>query len=226
MPAVEGRHAEQFPRPLAIARRHDRRVHVYEIAFLEKLVNCVGHAAPHAEDRAEEIGAGTEMRDGPEELHAVPLFLQWVVGLGGPDQIDFPGVNFPGLAFPFRFHQPAFHRNRCPCLNVGQVLRAGYSHVDDNLEVRHATSVIEGKKGKLLRIPASSHPPLDSDGVHGGGGFQKGRNRGGFSHASTLGREKTISTAILTQLPRASATLSSRACARSSSTSSMMISMA
>jgi hypothetical protein len=54
-------------------------MHVDKTALLEKLVDRIGHAAAHAEDRAIEIRARAKVGDAPEELGGVAFFLERII---------------------------------------------------------------------------------------------------------------------------------------------------
>ena len=74
---------EHFARALAVGAGDQGRVDIHEVPLLEELVNGVGGQAADAEYGLEHIGAGAQVGHGAQELHAVALLLQGIVGGGG-----------------------------------------------------------------------------------------------------------------------------------------------
>ena len=57
-------------------------VDIHEAPALEELMHGIGRRAADPEGSGEQVGPGAQMLDGPQELHAVALFLQGIVGSG------------------------------------------------------------------------------------------------------------------------------------------------
>ena len=57
----------------------------------------MGQVAARAKDRAEEVRAGPQVRDGAEEFRGVAFLLQRVGRVGGTDEFDAAGFDFPFL---------------------------------------------------------------------------------------------------------------------------------
>ena len=106
---IERRDAEKFASTFAIARGDDGRVNVGKAALLEEAVDGHGHPATHAHERAESVRPRPEVRDGPEELHGVPLFLQRERFVGPADQAESRGFELPLLPLSRRRHELALN---------------------------------------------------------------------------------------------------------------------
>lgn len=61
----------------------------------------VSRNRPHPENRVKGSGPRSEMGDSPQEFKGMALFLQRVIGGGGPFNLNGGGVYFTGL-FGFR----------------------------------------------------------------------------------------------------------------------------
>ncbi len=76
---VQSGHTEHLSRAFAVAAGDEGRVRVDKAAFVEKFVDGIGSDRTHAEDSAEGVGAGAQMRDAAQELKRVALFLQGII---------------------------------------------------------------------------------------------------------------------------------------------------
>ena len=94
---VQGGHLEHLPGALAVAGGDDGGVDVDEAPVLEEAVDGVGGGAAHPEGGGEQVGPGPQVLDGAQELHAVALLLQGVVGGGGALHRDGGGLHLKGL---------------------------------------------------------------------------------------------------------------------------------
>ena len=94
---VQGGHLEHLAGTLAVAGGDDGGVHVDKAPVLEEAVDGVGGYRAHPEGGGEQIRSGPQVLDGPQELHAVALLLQGVVGGGGALYRDGGGLHLQGL---------------------------------------------------------------------------------------------------------------------------------
>ena len=155
---VQGGDAEHLPGAFAVAAGDDRRVHVDEVAFLEKTVDGVGQQAAHPEDGHEGIGARPQVGDGAQELEGVALFLQRVIQAGQADHFDRVGFQFEGLPGRRRRHQLArdfqsrTEREFIDFAEIGQVVAI------DDLQVLETGAVVQFDESEILRFALGADP--------------------------------------------------------------------
>ena len=122
----------------------------------------LGRHAAHPEGCGKQIGTGPQMLDGAEELHAVALFLQGIVGGGSALHGDLPGLQLKGLLGLRGQHQSApdykggAHVLLCYLLVVFQALP-----LKDHLDGLEAAAVVELYESEIFHIPDCSHPAAD-----------------------------------------------------------------
>jgi hypothetical protein len=75
-------HAKHRARALRVAGADDRRVQPDEAPLLEEAVNCARGDVAHAQHGAERVRARAQVRDRAQELEAMALLLQRIVGIG------------------------------------------------------------------------------------------------------------------------------------------------
>jgi len=163
---VHRHNPEHLARALAVRCRDDRGVDVEEAPLLEEAVDGVGHAATDAEDGAEEIRPGPEMRDRAHELHAVPLLLERVVLRRGPEQGRPRRPHLPALALAGRLHDLALDLDGGTGAGSRHQLRIPrQARIDDHLEIGEAAPVVDLEERKRLRVAFRPDPALDHDGA-------------------------------------------------------------
>src|SRR5690606_28610246 len=102
------RHAEHFASSLSIGTGNNRRVHVEELVFIEKLMNRETHRTSHTENRTEKIGTETEMCLLTQNFKRVFLRLKdGFISLFGEviaQNCNFPSDDFNALASSLAFN--------------------------------------------------------------------------------------------------------------------------
>ena len=163
---VERRHLKHRAGPLAVAGGDDRRVDVQESSRLKEIVNGGAQGIPHAGDGSECIRPRPQVRDLPQELEAVPLFLQRIrLSIRRTEYRQFRRVQFDPLSFAgglLEFAGDAHAGAGGDRLDTfGE---AGDRVVDDHLQAPHRTAVVEFQKGeRLFRFPFGADPAGDFD---------------------------------------------------------------
>jgi hypothetical protein len=104
---------EHLPRAFTVAASDDRSVDVNKVALMKKLVDSQGDLTAGAKDCSKKIRTRPEMRDRPEILKRVPLFLQRVSIICIADNFQARGVQLPGLTLSLRLHQVTCHCHSC-----------------------------------------------------------------------------------------------------------------
>ena len=161
---IQGRDLEHLACALAVRAGDDGRLNVDETPALEELVDGVGRHGADAERGGEQVGAGAQMLDGTQELHAVALLLQGVVGGGLALHLDGVGLDLQGLLGLRRQHHRAAddkgraHVLRGDLLVVGQLL-GGHDH----LQIPEARAVVQLDEAEGLHVADGLGPAADSD---------------------------------------------------------------
>ncbi len=154
----QGGHAEHLPRPLAIAGGDDGRVHMDEIALLEKAVDRVGHAGAEPEGCAEEVRARAQVGDGAQELRRVAFLLQRIILRSRAEELDRRGLHFPILPLRRGRNQFPRHGNGGAGGHAVDLLVSGYPRIRHDLEIPQARAVVQLDERESLRVPPRPHP--------------------------------------------------------------------
>ena len=162
---IEGGNAKHLAGTFAVARCDDWRVHIMKFLILEKLVDRVGEAAAHAEDGAEQIGAGPQVSDFTQELQRVPFLLQRIGGVSFAKHGKRFRDDFPLLTAAFGLNKFAANLDRGTGIGAFDIGVIGQRGIDDDLHAFKAGAVVEFDKGKDLGVTAGAHPTLEQDGV-------------------------------------------------------------
>ena len=163
--ALQRGDSEHLPRPLAIARRDDRRVHIDKIPLLKELMDGIRQPAPHPEHRPIQVRPRPQMGDRPQELLRVPFLLQRVARFRHAHQLNARRAQLPLLTRRRRSHQLAVHRGGGAGGELRHVLRAGRAGIHNHLQVRQAGTVVEFQEREPFRIAPGANPPSRAHGV-------------------------------------------------------------
>ena len=161
---VERRHLEHLACALAVAAGDDGGLDVHKAVALEELVHRHGRHGADAEGGGEQVGAGPQMLDGTQELHAVALLLQGIVGGGLALHFDGVGLDLQGLlGLGGQHHGAADDQRRAHVLGgdlliVGQLL-GGHDH----LQILEAGAVVQLDKAEGLHVADGACPAADGD---------------------------------------------------------------
>ena len=145
----------------------------------------VGSHGTHPEGGGEQVGSRAQVLDGAQELHAVALLLQGVVGGGGTFHRDGGGLHLQGLLGLGGEHHRSGDDEGGPYVLPGDLLviiqRIG---VHDYLQILKAGAVVELDKPKGLHVPDGAGPAADGDRLSAQGLLiREDRGNGGALHS-------------------------------------------
>ena len=136
-------------------------MHVDEVALLEKLVDRIRQAAAHPEHAAEQVGAWTQVGNGPQKLRGVAFLLQRIGLVGMAVHRDLRCLHLPLLSPALRLDQLPLYPHRgagVQRLDVGGVIvEIG---VGDDLQALETGAVIQLDEGETLAVAPRPHPTL------------------------------------------------------------------
>ena len=156
---VEGGHLEHLAGTLAVAACNDGGLYIDEAPALEELMHRVGRHGADAERGGKQVGAGTEVLDGAQELHAVALLLQGVIRRGLALYLDAVGLHLQGLLGIRRQHHGALDDQRRAHVLCGDILIVGQllgGH--DHLQIFEAGAVVQLDEAKGLHVADGACP--------------------------------------------------------------------
>ena len=138
------------------------RVDVDEAALLEELVYRRGGDAPDAEDGGEEVRARPEVLYRAQELHAVALLLQRVVGRGRALDLDGVRLELEGLLGLRREHELAADYERRADVLAGDLVVVGEARaLEHDLQVAVRRAVVERDEAEVLHVAYGAGPAAD-----------------------------------------------------------------
>ena len=161
---IQRGHLEHLAGALAVGAGDDGGLDIDEAPALEELVNGVGRHGADAEGGGKQIGAGPQVLDGAQELHAVALLLQGIVGGGLTLHLDGVGLDLQRLLGVRCQHygaaddQGRAHVLRGDLLIIGQLL-GGHDH----LQIPEAGAVIQLDEAEGLHVADGTRPAADGD---------------------------------------------------------------
>src|SRR5208337_5093672 len=113
---IERSYAEDFSGSFTVACGNYRCMDIVKTEILKELVNCVAQPAANSCCRPYRVGPWPKVRDLPQILEGVPLFLQRIECRVGPAiQMDSFGPQLDALPFPRRRRHGPFGQNGAPC---------------------------------------------------------------------------------------------------------------
>ena len=161
---VQSGHLEHLTGALAVAGGDDGGVDVDKALVLEEAVDGVGRSGADPEGGGEQVGPGTQVLDGAQELHAVALLLQGIVGGGGTLHSDGVGLYLQGLLGAGGEHHSAGDDQGGAYVLAGDLLIiVQHVGVHDDLKILKAGAVIELDKAKGLHVSDGAGPAADGD---------------------------------------------------------------
>ena len=135
-----------------------------EAPVLEEAVDGVGGHAAYPEGGGEQVGPGPQVLDGTQELHAVALLLQGVVGGGGALHRDGGGLHLQWLLGLGGEDHRAGDNEGGPHVLAGDLLIVvQHIGVHDHLKVLEAGAVVELDKAEGFHIPDGAGPAAHGD---------------------------------------------------------------
>ena len=161
---VKRRHAEHLARALTVGAGDDRGVDVYEAAALEEFMDGLRRNAPDAEGCGEEVGSGAQMLDRAQELNAVALFLEGVVGGrcaldGYRIRLQLKGL----LCFRSQHKRTINYQRRTDILLCDLIVIIERASLKHDLQRLEAAAVIKLDESKVFQVADGSDPAADSD---------------------------------------------------------------
>ena len=167
---VQGGHLEHLTGALAVAGGDDGGLGVDEAPLLEELVDSISRHAPHPEGGGEQVGPGAQMLNGPQELHAVALFLQGVVRGGGALHGDLRGLQLQGLlGIGGQGHHAGDDQGRAHVLGRDVLVIVQRAGLHDYLEIAEAGAVVQFDEAEALQVTNGADPAAHRDGLAGQG---------------------------------------------------------
>ena len=167
---VQGGDPEHLTGAFAVAGGDDGGVDIDKAPLLEKLVDGVGRHAPHPEGGGEQVGPRTQVLDGPQELHAVALLLQGIVGGGGALYLDFAGLQLQGLlGLGGQHHGAGDDQGGAHVLGGDVLIVFQAAGLHDDLEVLEAGAVVQFHEAEVLHVPDGAGPAAHGDFLAGQG---------------------------------------------------------
>ena len=165
---IQGGDPEHLSGALTVAGGDDRGVDIDKAPLLEELMDGVGRYAPHPEGGGEEVGAGPQMLDGPQEFHAVALFLQGIVRGGHALHSDGGSFDLQRLLGLRRQHHGAGDDQGGTHVLAGDLLVIFQgTRVHNHLEVAEAGAVVELNEAEGLHVPDGAGPAAHHDRLTG-----------------------------------------------------------
>ena len=169
---------EHLARAFAVGGGDDGRVDVDKAALLEELMNRGGGHASHTENCGEEVSARPEVLYGAQELHAVALLLQRVVGRGYALNLDGVRLELKGLLGLGSEHQLAVDNERRADVLAGYLVVVfevrAFEHY---LKVGVRRAVIEFYEAEILHVADGTCPAADRN-LAAGKARRVGKNSG------------------------------------------------
>ena len=139
-------------------------MHVHKSLIVEEFVDGLRRQRTDAEDRAEQVRARAQMRDGAQELDAVLLFLQRIIRRGRADDGHARSLQLEGLLRAGRGHERAFGLDGAADVQPGDFFIVGYVGLfDHDLQGLKAGAVVQGDKGESLAVAHRAHPAADAN---------------------------------------------------------------
>ena len=161
---VEGGHLEHLAGTLAVAAGDDGGLYIHKTPALEKLMHRVGRRGADAERGGEQVGAGPQVLDGPQEFHAVALFLQGIVRRGPALHGDLGSPQLQGLLGLRRQHHGApDDQGRAHVLSRDFLIIMQFIGAHDHLQIAEAGAVVELDEAEGLHIPDGAGPAAHGD---------------------------------------------------------------
>jgi hypothetical protein len=141
-------------------------VYVDEVALVEEAVDRGGEGVADAGDGADGVRPRPQVRDLPEELEAVPFFLEGVVVLGAfPDDFQIRALNLYALILALAGHKITGRSHR---RTVGGLVEYLLGHVaivltEHNLNRLQSRAIGHREEAHVLGVSFAPHPALDDD---------------------------------------------------------------
>ena len=159
---IERGHLEHLAGAFRVAACDLRRVHIDEVLLLEEFVDRVSRDAPYSEYRGECVAARSEVSDLPEELHAVALLLQRIIGIRIGLERDLVSLDLKRLLCLRREHQRALYLYASAQAVLRHLAEVGeLVSLIDYLDRREERAVIYREESELVGASVSPHPAVD-----------------------------------------------------------------
>ena len=156
---IQGGYLEHLAGPLTVRAGDEGGVDIDKAPILEEAVDGVGRHAPYPESCGKQIRPGPQVLDGAQKLDAVPLFLQGVVGGGGPLHLDGGRLHLQGLlGLRGKRHLSLDDEGGAHVLPGDFLVVVQDVGVHDHLEVFKAGTVVELNKAEGFHIPDGAGP--------------------------------------------------------------------
>ena len=144
---------------------------------MEESVHPKGQLGPDPVQGPELVGAGPQMRDGPQVLVGMAFLLQRVARIRLAEDFQAAHLELPLLSLAGGFHQRALKADGRARVDPFELVEPFGPRVDDGLQVLQAGPVVDLQKNELLALPLGPDPTLDHQGRH----FRLGQQNVGHS---------------------------------------------
>ncbi len=161
---VQGGHPEHLAGALAVGGGDDGGVDIDKAPVLEE--GWMAWAATLRTRKAAEnrLVRGRRCCDGAQILHAVALFLERVVGGGGPLHRDGGGLHLQGLlGLGGEHHRAGDGQGGAHVLSGDLLIVVQDVGVQDDLQILEAGAVVELHEAEGLHVPDGAGPAADGD---------------------------------------------------------------
>ena len=165
---IDGGNAEHLAGTLAVAAGDERGVRVHKAALGKEPMDALGRNRTHSKRRAKGIGAGAQVLDGAQKLHAVALFLQGIIGGGGALHGDLLRMDLKGLLGLGGQQQVAGNNKRRADILAGNLIIIGqFIFLKHHLQIAEVAAVVQLDEAKGLAGAQGAHPAANSDRLRG-----------------------------------------------------------
>ena len=155
---------EHLAGALTVGAGDDGSLDIHEAAALEELMDGVGRRRADAERGGKQIGAGTQMLDSTQELHAVALLLQGIVRGGLALHLDGVSLHLQRLlGVRCQHHGTADDQGRTHVLRGDLLIIIQLLGGHDHLQILKAGAVVQLDEAKGLHVADGTRPAADRD---------------------------------------------------------------
>jgi len=116
--------------------------------------------AAHSKNGSEQIRAGPQVSDGPQEFLRMTLFLQRIGGVGRSDEFDPRSAHFPFLSLSRRGDQRPVDHDGSAGGHVLELAGAGHPGIDDDCRLARQEPSLSSRKEKPLASRRVRTQPL------------------------------------------------------------------
>ena len=151
---------EHLTGAFAVAGSDEGRVEIEEAVLVEVVVHGHGHVVADAEDRAESIGAQTQMGVLAHVFEGLAFLLHGEVAAALTEHLDGCSLDFSGLACALAFDEDAFNAQAGTGGDEFEHVGIKLLHIGHHLHVLDGGAIVECDEVDTLTAAARTHPSL------------------------------------------------------------------